>query len=372
MKFKVNKKKFNQAIQNIIGVIPLKTTIPILGNILLNLENDDLTIIGTDLEVSISTRIKVQGEADGGVAIPARVLFEIVRELPDIPMEILCDEENKITITTEKGFYRLSGEAKEDFPKISIEESEGSISIDSERLARMINQTIFAVSIDELRTTLMGVYLQVMENELRMVSTDGHRLVKIIDKNFSSKNFQKDLIIPTKTLNLLLKNLINKVKLNVKLSEDHIVIELGDTTILSKSIEGQFPNYERVIPLDNDKEVRINRELLNSSVRRVSIFSNSITHQIRLSISKDLVKIQSEDIEFGGEAEEIINAEYNGEDLEIGYNANYILDVLRHLETDEVIFKLKDPNSAGIIYPSTQKEDEDLLMLLMPIRLNED
>ncbi|MFQ5863737.1 MAG: DNA polymerase III subunit beta [bacterium] len=373
MKFKINKTDFYQAIQNVIGVVPVKTTIPILGNVLLHLEENNLTLTGTDLEVSISTRMKVQGEVDGGVAIPAKVLFEIVRELPDIPMELECNEEDhKITITTEKGFYRLSGEAKEDFPKISIEESEEYFLIDSELLARMIDKTLFAVSTDELRTTLMGVYLQVMEKELRMVSTDGHRLVKIVDKKFNSAEFQKDMIIPTKALNLLLKNIQSNEKTKVNLSEDHVVFELGDTTILSKCIEGQFPNYERVIPLDNDKKVVINRELLSSSVRRVAIFSNSITHQIRFCISQDNVKIQSEDIEFGGEAEESIGAEYQGDDLEIGYNANYILDILRHLETDEVMFKVKDATSAGIVYPGNQREDEDLLMLLMPIRLNED
>lgn len=372
MKFKVNKTDFNQAIQNIVGVVPVKTTIPILGNILLDLQNNDLKLTGTDLEVSICTRMDVKGEVNGGVAIPAKVLFEIVRELPDIPMELECNEEHKVTITTEKGFYRLSGEAKEDFPKISMEESEGSFTIQSERLARMIDKTLFAVSTDELRTTLMGVYLQVMENELRMVSTDGHRLVKIVNKKFESPEFQRDMVIPTKALNLLLKNIQGDTKTKVDLSEDHIVFDLGDTTILSKCIEGQFPNYERVIPLDNDKKLVIDRELLSSSVRRVSIFSSSITHQIRLCISKDAVKIRSEDIEFGGEAEESVGAEYSGEDIEIGYNANYVLDILRHIETDEVLFRLKNPTSAGIVYPSTQKEDEDLLMLLMPIRLNED
>lgn len=379
MKLKVNKKELYQAIQNIVGVVPLRTTIPILGNILLDLKGDTLTLTGTDLEVSITTHINVQGEMDGAVAIPAKFIFEIVRELPEIPIELECDETHKITLSTEKGFYRISGEDKEDFPKMSVEEIEGSFSIENERLARMINNTIFAVSLDELRTTLMGVYLQVLENELRMVSTDGHRLVKIVNKKFRSPTFKKESIIPTKALNLLLKN-IQATKLSksendtikIDLGNDHIIFNLNNSTILSKNIEGQFPNYEHVIPLDNDKELIINRDQLSSSVRRVSIFSNSITHQIRLLITKDLVKIQSEDIEFGGEAQESIKAEYKGEDIEVGYNANYVLDVLRHIDTEEVVFKFKDPTSAGIITPISQKEDEELLMLLMPIRLNED
>ncbi len=372
MKFKVNKKVFFQAIQNIIGVVPVKTTIPILGNILLDLKGNALMLTGTDLEVSISTEIDVLGEKDGAVAIPAKILFEIVRELPDIPLEVSCDEEFKITLNTEKGYYKLSGETKDDFPKISVEETKGSFTIETERFQRMINNTIFAVSTDELRTTLMGVFLKVMENELRLVSTDGHRLVKIVDNNFPADGLDSETIIPTKALNLLVKNLQNVQKIKINLSDDHIVFELGNTTIFSKSIEGQFPNYERVIPSDNDKSLVVNRELLSSSVKRVAIFSNSITHQIRLSISQRSMLIKSEDIEFGGEAQESIDIDYRDESLDVGYNANYLLDILRHLDTDEVEIKVKDSVSAGIIYPSQQKENEEMLMLLMPIRLNED
>ncbi len=393
MKFSVNQKDFYQSLQKVVGVVPVKTTIPILSNILLELSGNDLTLMGTDLEVSISTKLSVTGSSDGSVAVPAKMLFEIVRELPEIPIGFTVDEDNKISLDTEKGFYKLSGEPKEDFPKIQIEESKGSFVVDADVFSGMIDKTIFSVSTDELRTTLMGVLLKVADNEMRMVATDGHRLVKIIQKNFNSKNFQSEAIVPTKALNLVLKNLPVRPparagqktqsgqspaggqeagEIKVDVSDDHIVFSFDQTTIYSKSIEGQFPNYERVIPIDNNKRLTLNRELLISSVRRVAIFSNSITHQIRFGISKKLVKIQSEDIEFGGEAMESIDADYDGEDLEIGYNANYLLDILRHLDSSEVIFELKDPVSAGIIRPVEQRENEDILMLLMPIRLNED
>ena len=161
-------------------------------------------------------------------------------------------------------------------------------------------------------------------------------------------------------------------QIDVSLSEDHIIFKLNDTTIYSKSIEGQFPNYERVIPTDNSKKMQVNRELLSSSVKRVAIFSNSITHQIRLSLADGSLAIQSEDIEFGGEAQEKIDVEYDSDAMDIGYNANYLLDILRHLDTDDVTMMLKDSTSAGIITPPTQQDGEDILMLLMPIRLNED
>ncbi|MFQ5649497.1 MAG: DNA polymerase III subunit beta [bacterium] len=372
MKFRVNRRELHQAIQNIIGVVPVKTTIPMLGNILLDLQGNQLTLTGTDLEVSISTKIEVQGGHDGAVAIPAKIVFEIVRELPDIPVDFSCDDSYKIELNTDRGFYRLSGEARDEFPKIAVGESQGGFDIDAQRFDNMVNKALFAVSIDELRTTLMGVYLKVMANELRLVSTDGHRLVKIVDTTFSSPGFEQEAIIPTKALILLSKNLNSNKKITVGLSDDHIVFTLANTTIFSKGIEGQFPNYERVIPIDNDKKVLMNRELLSSSVRRVSIFSNSITHQIRLSVSDGAVEIQSEDIEFGGEAREKIEADYSGESMDIGYNAVYLLDILKHLESDDIELTLKDPVSAGIIYPATQKQGEDVLMLLMPIRLNDE
>ncbi len=372
MKFKVNRKDIHQAIQNIIGVVPVKTTIPILGNILFDLQGNTLNLTGTDLEVSISTKLDVQGERDGAAAIPAKIFFEIVRELSDIPMELDCDEDFKIALKTDQGFYKLSGETKDEFPKISIEETHGSVLIDSQRFNSMIYRTIFAVSSDELRTTLMGVFMKVMENELRMVATDGHRLVKISDTNFHSPDINQETIIPTKALNLVSKNLQKVDKVKIGLGEDHIVFGLADTTIFSKGIEGQFPNYERVIPIDNDKAVIVNRDLLSASVRRVSIFSNSITHQIRLSLSDGQLQVQSEDIEFGGEAREKISVDYTGESMDIGYNANYLLDILRHLDSDEVELQLKDPTSAGIIYPQGKADGEDVLMLLMPIRLNDD
>ncbi len=372
MKFSINKSEFHQAIQNIIGVIPVKTTVPILSNVLLDLQDNKLTLTGTDLEVSISTNIDVRGEEDGAVAIPAKVLNEIVRELPDIPLELTSDEDCKVSINTEKGFYKLSGDAKEDFPKTSIEDTSSSFVMESDRFKYMINKTLFAVSTDELRTTLMGVYLKVLENQLRLVATDGHRLVKVEYEDSFSSDFQGEAIIPTKALNLLLKNLQSAEQINVKVSDDHLIFELEKTVIYSKCIEGQFPNYERVIPVDNDKKLTVNRELISQSVRRVAIFSNSITHQIRLSFGDNMVNIQSEDIEFGGEAKESVEADYTSEAMEIGYNATYLLDILRHLDTDEVVFQIKDPTSAATVCPTVQNENEDLLMLLMPIRLNED
>jgi DNA polymerase-3 subunit beta len=215
--------------------------------------------------------------------------------------------------------------------------------------------------------------MEILPDELRFVATDGHRLAKIINQDFSSPDGEKrNLIIPTKTLNMLMRNVNDEEDVAIKLGEDYIVFELDMTTIYSKLINGTYPNYERVIPKDNDKKMRANRELLISTLRRVSIFSSSLTHQVRLIMTPNEVTIRSEDIEFGAEAKELMPANFSDEWLQIGYNSNYLIDLLRHMDTEEVIFEVKDSISAAIIYPVEQKENQLLLMLLMPIRINEE
>jgi len=374
MRFIVQQTVLLGALHKIIGVIPAKTTISILSSFLFELNNDNLKITGTDLEISVSTSIDVNGQEDGSIAIPAKIILEIVRELPDIPLDISSEEDSRVSIITEKGLYRISGDSKDDFPNIIVEDSEGSTEMDSAKLHRMITKTMFAVSTDELRTALMGVYFQIMEDEFKLVSTDGHRLVKIVDKNFRSPSFQINVIVPTKALNILLRNMEASLieaneKINLQLSENHVIFTFGRSSIYSKTIEAKYPKYENVIPLDNDKRLLVNRDSLIASVRRVSIFSNSITHQMRFIISQNKLEIRSEDLEFGGEAKEEIPADYNSDDLEIGYNSYYILDILKNIDTDEVVIMLKNATSAAIFYPITQIAGEDLMMLVMPIRL---
>ncbi len=376
MHFTVSKSVLQKGLQKVVGVIPSKTTIPILENILLELQDKTLKITGTDLEICISTEVTVNGSFDGSCAVPARSLNDILRELPDVPIEIKYEDENKVTIKTSNGLYRLGSQPKEEFPSIVLEESEGQIDVEAEDLSRMINKTIFAVSTDELRTTLMAVYFQFQEEELRCVATDGHRLVKIINYNIKSPDFTKNVVVPTKALSLLLRNIevqdeTDKLIINISIGENHIVFKFKDTFVYSKVIEGQYPKYENVIPIDNDKKLFVAKDDLIAAARRVSIFSNSFTHQVKFFIENNKMKISSEDVEYGGEANEEIDVKYDFENLEVAYNGVYILDILKHVDTDEVVFTLKDSVSAAIVTPSTQKEKEDLMMLIMPIRLNE-
>jgi len=374
MHFTVSKGVLQKGLQKVVGVIPTKTTIPILENVLLELQGDKLQITGTDLEICISTEIKVNPNIDGACAVPAKSLTEILRELPEIPVEIQLDDQNKISLRTQNGLYKLGIQPKEEFPSIVLEESEGQIDIESGLISRMINKTAFAVSTDELRTTLMGVYFQIMANEFRCVATDGHRLAKIDNNQIKSPDFQKNVIVPLKALSLILRNietLEEPININVSFGENHLIFRLDGTFIYSKIIEGQYPKYENVIPSDNDKKMIVNKDELAAAVRRVAIFSNSFTHQIKFDIETNVLKISSEDIEYGGEGNEEISVKYDAENIEIGYNGIYILDLIRNIDTDEVIFMLKDSVSAAIVTPINQKENENLMMLIMPIRLTE-
>lgn len=380
MKFATNRVDFFQSLQRIIGVIPSKTTIPILGSILCNLENGILRLTGTDLEVSIMTTLEVTGNASGAFTLPAKKTYDILRELPEVPLDIEVDDNFRVSISSDKGRYRLSGESSDEYPQISPGQTESAFTYPLGRLLRMIEKTQFAVSLDELRTTLMGLLLELRERELRTVATDGHRLVRISDRSFVNKDRAAQVIIPTKALHLLARISESQQDVEIAIGENHIVFKTAHTTIYSKLISGQFPNYERVIPNDNELELTIERDMLAAAVRRVSLFANQTTQQVRFTSTRNTLTVQAEDEQIGGEAKETIPATFSGDKLEIGYNSQYLLEILRHIDTPEVLFQLKDGSSAAILRPVAQAADdkagsertgEDQLMLLMPIRLND-
>lgn len=371
MKFSVNKADFFDSLQKVIGVLPAKTTIPVLSNILLSLEDGELFITGTDLEISVTTMCRVTGEENGAISIPGKRFFDIIRELPDLPISFQASEAHQLTVSNEKGIYKFNGESEDEFPQIAVEDVENELLLPAAKLLRMIEKTIYAVSTDEMRTTLMGVYFQILPNELRMVATDGHRLAKIVDSSFGGEDYTANVILPTKALQLLLRGLNPDKDVKITIGENHVTFSYDETIVFTKVVEGKFPNYERVIPIDNQLQMFVNRDMLTAAIKRVSIFSSPYTHQIKCTISPSSLIVQAEDIELGGEAQESIPVDYTGEQLEIGYNAAYLLDILRHVDTEDALFLLRDPGTAAIVKASEQQAGEDLMMLLMPIRLND-
>lgn len=369
MKFTVASSDLQKTLSKTSGVVPSKSTLPILENLLLNLEGEDLSITATDLEVSLSVIMKVRGSEDGKIAVPARRVLETVRALSETQVTISADASNKVSIVTETGEYRLMGESSEEFPGIPQFKGSEQITLGSEVLRRMIGKTLFAVSTDELRPAMMGVLFQMKKDELCAVSTDGHRLVKLSQRKSPLKKGEKDIVIPGKALGIIAK-LSDDSDYIISLNDSHVMFQFGNTTLISRLIEEKYPNYESVIPQDNDKKLLVSRNDMLASARRVSLYSSLTTHQIRLSLKKNELKLSAEDIDFGGEAREVIKCQYDHEPVEIGFNAGYVIDVLSHIDTDEAMFLFSSATRAALVKPGTQREQEELTMLVMPVRLN--
>ena len=368
MHFSVKQSDIFKGMQAIQSIVPSKSTLPILTNAAFQNEGDILTISATDLNVSIVTQIPIQTKEEGEITLPAKKVTEVIRELPEKNLEFSL-EKQQITISSPLGIYKILGLQKVEFPEIPQTIEGLTIEIDSSLLHRMIEKTIFAYSTDETRPALNGVLWQIEDKENRMVATDGHRLAKIINTE-KKMDIEKEIIIPAKALSCLnrFRSEENELK-KVTLGEKHILFDLGETRILSRLIAETYPNYERVIPQNNEKKLTINRESLASSLKRVSILSNAITHQVKFSLEKDRIILTALDQEIGGEAKEEIDAEYIGEPMDVGYNAQYLLEILTHIESEDVIFELSTPTTAGLIYPTAQREHENYICLIMPLRL---
>lgn len=368
MKFKVNSGLLLKALNKVNSVVPAKTPLPILENILFKLSGNRLSLSATDLEVSMLTEIVVTGDKDGIVAIPAKRLIDTLKALPDTSLSFDVNDQNQITFSTDRGTYKLSGENGLDFPAIASISGGTSMSIDSKQLARMINHTLFAVSSDELRPAMMGVLFQFHADEFKTVATDGHRLVAFSFKGLSIDE-PRTIIVPSKALNILLKN-IEGPTIPVRVDDKFVSFELESGILVSRLIKENYPNYEAVIPSENNRTLVISNVELKSAVKRVSLFSNSSTHQIRFAMSDQPLKITGEDYDQGRSAVESVPSLFTGDSLEIGFNANYIQDILDHIETDEVRFEFSGPTRASVILPADQLENEHLLMLVMPVRIN--
>lgn len=371
MEFTIARSDFLKALQRVVNVIPAKTTQEILYSVLLIAEDNKLKIIATDLDIAQISWAIAKVNVEGAIAITGKLLLDILREMPDIDLQFSVDSNFRVEIRTDSGEYKLSGQPRTEFPSVPVVDSEQSISLPNSKLKRMIEKTIFACSTENLRSALGGVLCQILDNEYRMVSTDGHRLARFINKNFNSQEFISNFIVPTKALNFVARNLPEEGHHQVYLSKEYILFDLPNTKIYSRLIQDPFPDYERVIPDYYQKEIIVNREMLIHSVKRVSLFSNPMTSQIYIKVHPDHLNIYAQDIDFGGEANESIPCRFDFEPLLIAYNANYLLDILRHIDSEDVKILIEDSDGPGLFFPGEQEEDEDILMLLMPVRLSE-
>ena len=371
MQFSIDKNALLSHIQKVSKASPVRSTMAILNCILFEVKGNNLNLRTSDIEITMSTLLDVNGVEDGSVAVPTRTILELINEAEEGEITFKSNEEGNVNLSSGKGIYEVMGRPGVEFPNIPNVVELNKIQIDNGILYRMIHKSIFAVSKDELKPALMGVLFQIKDDEIISVATDGHRLVKLTRKDYKSDGFVGNVIIPTKFLNLIMSYISSEGETVLTIGENHVKVDLNSTTIYSRIIDEQFPDYESVIPTKNDKIMKTDVNKLISTIRRVSIFSNRTTHQISLAVNKDKTKVSTVDQETMSSADEEIDVEYEGDDIVIGYNANYIREVLKNVDSDNVILKLASPISACLVLPEDQQENEDLVMLIMPIRLTE-
>jgi len=371
MQFSVEKSVLHEAIQQVAKVAPARSTLPILNCILFTAAENSLALLTTDLEITMQTSIPIMTEQEGAVAIPARFISDITSELPETSLQFSMREGFQVELITEFGDYNIAGKDPEEFPAIPTMDEQQTVVVENAILHRLIDKTSFAVSKDELKPALTGVLFQFSADKINAVATDGHRLSKCVRTDVEPLSYEGDVIIPTKFLNIVSSNLDLDGETNLQVGENHVKIEFDTSVIYTRIINERFPDYESVIPSDNDKLAVMNIDRVLSTLKRVNIFANRSTHQVVFNFNTDKLQVSTENAENNSSAQEELEIEYTAENLTLGYNASYVMDILRHLDTEEAIVKMKSPISASLIFPTDQQPDEDITMLLMPIRLKD-
>lgn len=385
MKFKVNSREIRDVISKIIGVVPVRTTIPAIENLFLETSKKKLTISATDLEISMSTAMDVMDASDGKVTVNAKEFFEIIRNLDDSDIEISVDSNLKLTLKTKSGSFKLACTSADEYPTLpSISENAEVSLITADALRGVIEKTLFAVSKDEHRRSMNGVLFQFAGKGAKIYSTDGHRLVRIEDKSLMNKPLKKEANIQEKALSLAAKSFKGS-DVEVTIGDEHIGLKNNDTELIARLIKEPHPDYETVIPsdIDNNKLMSVNRSELLEKVRRVAILSDSINHLVKFSVDSDALTISAEDTDRGEMGEERLQVQWNGgEPMSIGFNSGYITEAMSSIDAANVRFAFSTSTRAATIKPIQDdgkvntsevprpSSEQDILILVMPLRLN--
>ena len=371
MKFIVSSSQLLKQIQVLSGVINSNNTLPILDNFLFELNHNELRIAASDLETTMSTIVEVESNSVGSIAVNARLLLETLKTFPDQPLTFKTEENNTIEISSNQGKYDMAYFNGNEFPKTISLDDPKKTQIPGNILATAISKTIFATGNDDLRPVMSGVFFQFSPESLTFVATDAHKLVKYSRTDITSSEVA-EFIMPKKPLNLL-KNILSN-------SSSDLTIEYNDTNakfifdnmvLVCRLIDGKYPNYEAVIPKENPNKLAVDRALFLNSVKRVSIFSSKTTHQIRLKMAGTELNISAEDIDYSNKAEERLKCDYQGDDMQIGFNSRFLSEMLTNLDSNEILIEMSLPNRAGILTPiDGVEEGEHITMLVMPVMLN--
>jgi DNA polymerase-3 subunit beta len=314
--------------------------------------------------------VDVEAKDTGRVCIPAKILIDSLKNLPDQPLTFTIDKNFGVEITSDNGKYKVMGENPDNFPKEPAADETSSFTMPSTALVTAINKTLFAVSTDDLRPAMTGVFFEMDKKGLQFVATDAHRLVRYKRKDVSCPKTDS-LIVPKKPLTLLKSSMPdNDDELVIKYNSNHLFVQHGTTELSCRLIDARFPDYKVVIPTDNPYKLTVNKAEFQSALRRVSIFSNKSTNQVVLNISGSELGLAAQDVDFSFEGNERMKCQYNGEDLQIAFNAKFLIEMLGGADSDEVNIELSTSTKAGLIKPTELDENEELLMLVMPLMLN--
>ena len=371
MKFIVSSASLLKELQKLGGIINNTNTLPILDNFLFEVNKNNLIITASDLETTFSSIINVESELDSMLALPARLLLDTLKTFPEQPLTFLKTEKNTVEISANNGKYAVAYVGGEEFPKAPQVIDSKTIQIKSNTLHTAINSTLFASGNDDLRPVMSGVFFQFSSEALTFVATDAHKLVKYSRTDIKAEE-TAEFIMPKKPLQLLKVILQGSEEdVSIEYNDTNAQFRFGDSSLTCRLIDGKYPNYEAVIPKENPNQMQINRVNFLNSVKRVSIFSNKTTYQIRLNIAGTALQISAEDFDYSNSAEERIDCEYQGEDIKIGFNSRFLIEMLNGLDCNNVKLSMSLPNRAGLLTPlDNTEEGESVTMLVMPVMLN--
>ncbi|MBM3165296.1 MAG: DNA polymerase III subunit beta [Bacteroidetes bacterium] len=357
-------------LQSISGALSTNTKLPILDNFLFKVEGQKLTIVATDLETTMITHFEVQSEGSGSMAIPAKLLLEVLKNLPDQPCSFRINMESyAVEIAYDNGKSKMIGFNSNEFPKLPAANYSSSIEVSGELLSSAISKTLFAVGTDEMRPTMTGVLCEFSPENITFVATDAHKLVRYRRTDISTSS-SSSFILPKKPLNLLKGNIRGEEQVRIEYNESNATFTFSDLTLVCRLIDGKYPNYEAVIPKENPNVLTVERGQFHNSLRRVAIFSNKTTHQVLLKLAGSELQLSAEDMDFSSEANERLTCNYLGSDMTIAFNARPLVEMLSILETESIQLSMSEPSRAGLITPFENKNaNEHILMLVMPVML---
>jgi DNA polymerase-3 subunit beta len=369
MKFKASSHDLYYHLSKAAGAISTNPVLPVLEDFLFTLRGNLLTITATNLETTVITEMQISSDEDGQIAVPAKILMDTLRALPDQPVTVTVDDKSRgIEITSAYGKYKLAGDNPDDFPDIEMVDDDHGVILDAAQLSGALSKTLFATSTDDLRIAMTGVYMQIDFNKVTFVATDAHKLVRCVYGGISTEHTGA-FIVPKKALSLLKGVLTDSGKVTLHHGKTNVSFSFDGTRMVCRLIDANYPDYNAVIPKDNPNSMGVSRGEFLQSLKRTAIYANKTTNQVVLNIDDGSLTISAQDLDFSNEATEQLTCTYKGQPMSIGFNGKFLIEMLGVLDTDEIKMELSTPTRAGIVLPGEKKDKEDILMLVMPVMM---